>query len=72
MKKFLFFLNLFIVIQSQESYQNSNISNNTQQKQNSNINSSNTNNNLNKKCNKKIRPIIIPEGAREKFASSPS
>ena len=27
---------------------------------------------MNKKCNKKIRPIIIPEGAREKFASSPS
>ena len=125
MKKFVIFLILFIVIQSQENHQNSNnsqnntlnnsylnsnntlnnshlnanssqqeikkpntnITNNAQQIQNSTTNSNNTNNTLNftnnnsnitnnnkteqenKKCNRKIGPINIPEGAREKFAS---
>jgi hypothetical protein len=125
MKKFVIFLILFFVIQSQENHQNSNnsqnntlnnsslnsnntlnnshlkvnssqqeinkpnanIINNTQKIQNSTTNSNNTNNNLNitnnnlnitnnnkteqenKKCNRKIGPINIPEGAREKFAS---
>lgn len=56
---------------------NTNITNNTQQIQNSTTNTNNINNILNitnnnkteQKCNKKIGPINIPEGVREKMAS---
>ena len=73
--------NSHVTVNSTQQELNETNTNNTQQKQNITTNSSNINNTLNitnnnkteeenKKCNKKIGPINIPEGAREKMASA--